>query len=314
MEIWRIVFFAFWLILNLSVPVENVTIKYLNQTDFVEGRREKFDCVAVGSKPAASIWWFLTYQNGSEIRILDPVRNETTQNKKVFQTVSTLELVLNREYRNIMCQARIENTRWKKSPSVPLEIKYPPEITVIFGATALHQRAYLRCEVQANPTKFVFKIVQKWGNTIKREIDKDSVEFPSFSLEDFGTWVCRVSNGVPRKDYYAEQSVELHMPVRPLIKGKTTEIAMFGERKSLKLCFHCYPEATDVKWFKNGELISSPKYSEEPADDGIFPFSGNCSVLEVNTREKKTVHNFSLVVTNSVGQSSFSVLLLIGQY
>ena len=100
--------------------------------------------------------------------------------------------------------------------------------------------------------------------------------------------------------------------MKPLIKGRSAEMAMFGSSKSLKLCFYSYPIATNVQWFKEGNLISSPRQAFEPAEDGLLPFLGNCSVLQVNTSEEQVVHNFSLLITNDVGQSSLPIVLLIG--
>ena len=107
---------------SISVPVRNVTIKDSDKTPLLEGQRRNFICDSGKTKPAAIIWWFLTYQNGSKIRILDSIKNEIKKDQKKFQTISTLELDLKREYGGIMCQAKINDTAWIKSSNLELKI------------------------------------------------------------------------------------------------------------------------------------------------------------------------------------------------
>ena len=83
---------------------------------------------------------------------------------------------------------------------------------MISKATSLHERASIRCKYDAFPSASVVKIVQKWGNKVKREICNDFVEFQNISLKEFGTWVCRVSNNVPSINSYTESSVDLQVP------------------------------------------------------------------------------------------------------
>ena len=66
-----------------------------------------------------------------------------------------------------------------------------------------------------------------------------------------------------------------------------------------------------MKWYKEGKEISSDQISYVPAEDGLFPFIGNCSILEFEVTEKKRMPYY-LKVTNEVNTTTFEVF--VGQY
>lgn len=86
-----------------------------------------------------------------------------------------------------------------------------PVITIHHNVTNLQQKAQINCTAHANPNNIQYRMVQKWGTIIKKDIPKNHVIIQNVSFQDIGTWVCLASNDIPKKNYYSEKSAEIKL-------------------------------------------------------------------------------------------------------
>ncbi|CAE1168733.1 unnamed protein product [Acanthosepion pharaonis] len=267
-------------------------INTIDNMTVIENQTNEFSCLAEGN-PKPTITW--------------KIRNQIYKSKLLQVSFTRFNVS------KVQCIATANSSQdgiLKSSKNISIFVTYPPEIKIHHKVTSLNEQAEISCTAEARPNNIQYKIIQKWGNKEKRIITAKKKSFPNFSYYDLGNWICQASNDVPDKGYYTHTSVEIQLNVAAHFQGNKTETGIVGSEKLLKICFYCNPDATDVKWYKGNEEMPFNRISYIPAEDGLFPFLGNCSILKLDI-QKKEIQKYSLKVINPVGERTFELTLVI---
>ncbi|CAE1281550.1 OPCML [Acanthosepion pharaonis] len=265
-------------------------INTIDNMTVIENKTNEFSCLAEGN-PKPTITW--------------KIRNQIYKSK-LLQVSFTRSNVS-----KVQCIATANSSQdgiLKSSKNISIFVTYPPEIKIHHKVTSLNEQAEISCTAEARPNNIQYKIIQKWGNKEKRIITAKKKSFPNFSYYDLGNWICQASNDVPYKGYYIHKSVEIQLNVAAHFQGNENETGIVESEKLLKICFYCNPDATDVKWYKGNEEMPFDRISYIPAENGLFPFLGNCSILKLDIQEKE-IQKYSLKVINPVGERTFELTL-----
>ncbi|CAE1257208.1 CD22 [Acanthosepion pharaonis] len=275
--------------LTVNVPVTSVSIHFPSQ-DLLENKDGIFVCKAEESKPEASFQWFIAYQNGSLQKIQQKFSISKTAKGKLWQTNSTLILKLKRDYKKIMCKARIENMPWTNSKDKSLDIKYLPQgkprIILSQSGICAGKSIEIKCEWKGG------KHIGKEDN-VTEELD---IQYPpsnvtisqtSYLEGQTASLICVASGGNPKVDNYT-WSPDNYPPAN-VIKINLTRAL---NKKTLTCNGH-------HKCKGDNPVSSTIKLNVE-----YYPI-----INTIDNMTKKEIQKYSLKVINPVGERSFELTL-----
>ncbi|XP_014218330.1 nephrin [Copidosoma floridanum] len=271
---------------NISMPISThvaieihlrplkVTINTDKDTPLSAGRKYELNCVSVGSRPSATVTWFMDNQR---------LTNYTSQSSKdgnVTSSILTFTPQVEDNGKLITCRA--ENSHIPgavEEGSLKLNVYYVPTLNLKLGASMNpndieeDDDVYFECQVNANPP--AYKVIWKHNGNVLQNNAKQGmiVQMTSLALRKVkrsqaGNYSCTASN--VEGDGFSN-NVELKIMYKPICLPEQKRIYGVARHEEARIfCkVEAYPAPDKFRWAFNSteEMANGPDARHEDSTD-----------------------------------------------
>ncbi|KAL3887379.1 hypothetical protein ACJMK2_027321, partial [Sinanodonta woodiana] len=295
-----------------------------------EGFPQTMKCTSSPARPVPSIQWFLLANDGTNASTF--IANITEMNKTntdgLYVKESELTIIPKRNQTfAIYCAGNIDGQPAVNSANIHLYVLYAAEITItVTGSDHVSMIWNVTCEASGFPTNYIF---HPWKHmlgevTIRSDLQgnhegnssKNTLTLDNVSLEDIGTYVCAVDNGVQGVDgdIIQTKATVLHVKGKPVFVNKkhvlfTGEI---GSSVELFVAFYSDPIVTDFTFQRHGSNVENTSgihtYLSSTVVEVLY-YNKNVNLtvsmahMLINNLTEDDFDDYNLVLENSLGRT-----------
>ncbi|KAL3887393.1 hypothetical protein ACJMK2_027335, partial [Sinanodonta woodiana] len=301
-----------------------------------EGFPQTMKCTSSPARPVPSIKWFIQASDGTNASTF--IANITEMNKTntdgLHVKESEITIIPERDQTySIYCAGNIDGQQAVNSTIVDIDVLYAPDLNItVTGSDQLNMTWNVTCEAHGFPTHYTF---HPWRQmlgevTIRSDLhgyhednsSTNTLTLNNLLLEDIGTYVCAVDNGVRgiNGDIIQTNATVLHVKGKPVVVNKehvlfTGEI---GSSVELFVYFYSDPIILDFTFQKNGCNIENTRrthtyLSTKVVEVLFYNKNVNLSVymahMLINNLTEDDFDHYNIVLGNSLGKTDVKVQL-----